>query len=201
MRRLLVRGSALAALLTAGVVVSCNDDAPTQPKPEELDPALVAAGREIFRFDTFGDEKYWTDTLRMHEVISSAVTPTAALSVGLKGDAEALPAAVRGAVAAGHVALGGAAAGLATTNSVGAGVLMLTFNVLRLEKYVSVHRDQWQPQLAYWRRILNIGLPAGGEFFVMFMTMALAMSRRNDVVYYGGGGCRGRSSFSWRASW
>ena len=105
MRRSLVRGSALAALLTAGVVVSCNDDAPTQPKPEDLDPALVSAGKEIFRFDTFGDEKYWTDTLRMHEVISSAVTPTAALSVGLKVDADALPQAVKDAIAAGQVDL------------------------------------------------------------------------------------------------
>jgi len=56
--------------------------------------ALVAQGKQIFRFDTFGDEAQWTDTLRMHEVISAAVDPTTALSVGLKVDAEALPAAV-----------------------------------------------------------------------------------------------------------
>ena len=56
--------------------------------------AVVAQGRQIFRHDTFGDEAQWTDTLRMHEVISAAVDPTTALSVGLKVDAEALPAAV-----------------------------------------------------------------------------------------------------------
>lgn len=56
--------------------------------------ALVAQGKQIFRFDTFGDEAKWTDTLRMHEVISSAVDPVTALSVGLKVDSEALPAAV-----------------------------------------------------------------------------------------------------------
>jgi hypothetical protein len=50
-----------------------------------------ADGKQIFRFDTFGDEKFWTDTLRMHEVIASAVDPTTALSVGLKVDSEALP--------------------------------------------------------------------------------------------------------------
>jgi mono/diheme cytochrome c family protein len=55
---------------------------------------LVAKGKEIFRFDTFGDESQWTDTLRMHEVIRTAVDPVTALSVGLKVDAEALPAAV-----------------------------------------------------------------------------------------------------------
>ena len=56
--------------------------------------ALVAQGRQVFRFDTFGDEAKWTDTLRMHEVIASAVDPTTALSVGLKVDSQALPASV-----------------------------------------------------------------------------------------------------------
>ncbi|MEO8523494.1 MAG: c-type cytochrome [Caldimonas sp.] len=56
--------------------------------------ALVAQGKQIFRFDTFGDEAQWTDTLRMHEVIRASVDPVTALSVGLKVDADALPAAV-----------------------------------------------------------------------------------------------------------
>jgi mono/diheme cytochrome c family protein len=49
-------------------------------------------GKAIFRFDTFGDEQLWTNTLRMHEVIATAVSPVAALGVGLKVDADALPA-------------------------------------------------------------------------------------------------------------
>jgi mono/diheme cytochrome c family protein len=61
---------------------------------EMLDPALVAQGKDVFRFDTFGDETKWTDALRLHEVIGAAVDPTTALSVGLKVDAEALPPAV-----------------------------------------------------------------------------------------------------------
>ena len=48
-------------------------------------------GQEIFRYETFGDEQVWTDVLRMHEVIQSAVDPNTALSVGLKVDADALP--------------------------------------------------------------------------------------------------------------
>jgi mono/diheme cytochrome c family protein len=51
-------------------------------------------GQEIFRFDTFGDEQFWTGTLRMNEVIQSSLSPTMALSVGLKVDAEAVPAGV-----------------------------------------------------------------------------------------------------------
>ena len=50
-------------------------------------------GQAIFRFDTFGDEQLWTDTLRMHEAIST-VSPATALAVGLKVDVEALPPAV-----------------------------------------------------------------------------------------------------------
>ena len=64
------------------------------PDAQADQAALVAQGKQIFRFDTFGDEAHWTDTLRMHEVISDAISPAAALAVGLKVDAEALPASV-----------------------------------------------------------------------------------------------------------
>jgi putative MATE family efflux protein len=69
--------------------------------------------------------------------------------------------------------LGVAGAGLASTISIAAGVAMLTWYFMRLEKYVSFHSEQWQPNLKYWKRILNIGLPAGGEFLLMFVLMAL----------------------------
>jgi mono/diheme cytochrome c family protein len=51
----------------------------------------VAEGQRIFRFDTFGDEQFWTDTLHLHLVVETSVDPTTALKVGLKVDAEALP--------------------------------------------------------------------------------------------------------------
>ena len=53
---------------------------------------LVSRGQQTFRFDTFGDERLWTDTLRLHEVVQAAVDPLTALSVGLKVDATVLPA-------------------------------------------------------------------------------------------------------------
>jgi mono/diheme cytochrome c family protein len=93
------------ALVAIGIAVSCGESTPTQPQPEQLDSTLVSAGKDIFRFDTYGDEKYWTDTLRMHEVIQSGVSPATALSVGLKVDADALPQSVRDAIAAGKVDL------------------------------------------------------------------------------------------------
>ena len=42
-------------------------------------------GKKTFRFDTFGDEQLWTDTLRMQHVIKN-LSPRTALSVGLKVD-------------------------------------------------------------------------------------------------------------------
>jgi len=93
---------AVLMVFTAG----CDDRlGPSHRPPPPLDPALVADGREIFRYDTFGDEAYWTDTLRMHEVIESAVSPELALQVGLKVDSDALPQSVKDAIAAGDVDL------------------------------------------------------------------------------------------------
>lgn len=59
----------------------------------------IADGRQIFRFDTFGDEAFWGDTLRLHQALAgeknggvgSGVSPKTALEVGLKVDADALP--------------------------------------------------------------------------------------------------------------
>jgi hypothetical protein len=76
--RLLGGIGALALAITAAWSVA--QDA---PKP--------ANGKHIFRFDSFGNETFWTDTLRMHEAIAKSVDPTTALSVGLKVDADALP--------------------------------------------------------------------------------------------------------------
>ena len=69
-------------------------------------PALIAHGREIFRFETFGDETFWTDTLRMHEVIRESVSPNTALAVGLKVDVDALPPGVIAGIRSGDVDLG-----------------------------------------------------------------------------------------------
>ena len=79
------RATLLGAALLA-LVLACSDDGPDEPTPNQL-----AQGQETFRFDTYGDETFWTDTLRIHEVISSAVSPATALSVGLKVDADAVP--------------------------------------------------------------------------------------------------------------
>jgi hypothetical protein len=92
-----------ATSVAAFLVLGCGQSAPPTTPP--LDPALVAQGLDIFRFDTFGDESFWTGTLKMNEVIQSAVDPTTALSVGLKVDAEALPPAVVQGIQNGSISL------------------------------------------------------------------------------------------------
>lgn len=87
--RIVRSAAALASAAAALSLAACGSG--DDPGP---DPAVVAQGKQIFRYDTFGDESKWTDTLRMHEVIAAAVDPSTALSVGLKVDAQALPPAV-----------------------------------------------------------------------------------------------------------
>jgi len=73
----------------------------------------IANGRNTFRFDTFGDESFWGDTLKLHQAIAGAanggvgpgVSPKTALAVGLKVDAEAVPADVAAGIKAGTVDL------------------------------------------------------------------------------------------------
>jgi mono/diheme cytochrome c family protein len=89
--------AAALALLAAGCGGSDDDSAPQA--------ALEAQGRQVFRFETFGDEAFWTDTLKMNEVIGQAVDPVTALSVGLKVDAQALPPAVVAGIRDGSVDL------------------------------------------------------------------------------------------------
>jgi hypothetical protein len=102
------RASILTAFGVAALLSACRDEEPTTPRPVDalaeagaaLDPALVARGKWIFRFETFDDETFWTDTLKLHRVIRNAVSPTAALGLGLKVDVAALPRPVKAALRA-----------------------------------------------------------------------------------------------------
>ena len=96
-----VRITAVAAAVAA-IATACGG---SDDNGAAQQAALLAQGRQTFRFETFGDEAKWTDALRMNEPIAAAVDPTTALSVGLKVDAEALPAAVVAGIQNGSVDL------------------------------------------------------------------------------------------------
>ena len=106
------RASILGMLGAAAILTACRDEQTTSPRQVDeidasakLDPALVAEGKRIFRFDTYGDETFWTDTLQLQRVIRRSVSPRAALGLGLKVDVQALPPAVRSALRAGAIDL------------------------------------------------------------------------------------------------
>lgn len=104
--------STLLILVAALTLFSCrkNDSGHFPPGQGDLnlpplDPALVQEGQQIFRYDTFGDESFWTDVLQMNKVIETGVSPKTALAVGLKVDATALPAAVVAGIQDGSISL------------------------------------------------------------------------------------------------
>jgi hypothetical protein len=74
---------------------------------------LVDEGRQIFRFDTFGDESFWGDTLQLHKAIAGSqfggagigISPAAGRGVRLKIDADALPPSLINVVRAGQANL------------------------------------------------------------------------------------------------
>lgn len=105
-------------VLFFGVVIGlaqCSKHKGTDPGPvfENPDPALVAQGKDIFRFDSFGDEDFWSTVLHIDKAIAGSanggfgggVSPKSALAVGLKVDAEALPPDVVAGIRSGAIPL------------------------------------------------------------------------------------------------
>jgi len=104
------------AALTASLLVAASNPAPaegTHGYGGDSGQELIDQGRQTFRFDTFGDQAFWGDTLHLNQAIAGAanggvgpgVSPRTALSVGLKVDSTALPAAVKQGIANGTVDL------------------------------------------------------------------------------------------------
>jgi hypothetical protein len=119
-KRSVVVGLVLPALVAVSTIwLPRPSNAQSQPAVA-MDPAVTAnarqmlnEGRRVFRYETFGDEAYWGETLKLHRAIAGArlggvgpgVSPKTALSVGLKVDVDAVPAPVAEALKAGRVDL------------------------------------------------------------------------------------------------
>jgi hypothetical protein len=90
------------AVLMAIVAPRVESQQPNKDTTADNAVQLVNQGRQIFRFDTFGDQAFWGDTLKLHQAIAGSanggvgtgLTPKMALSLGLKVDTDALPANV-----------------------------------------------------------------------------------------------------------
>src|SRR6185436_3623872 len=90
------------------------------PKNRDFDQVIqsnaqnfIEDGRKTFRFDTFGDEAFWGDSLKLHQAIAGSklggvgpgVSPRTALAVGLKVDSDALPSNLIAAIRNGKIDL------------------------------------------------------------------------------------------------
>ncbi|MDQ3224206.1 MAG: hypothetical protein M3Q75_12170 [Gemmatimonadota bacterium] len=99
-----VRLSLLWVPVCVALAAGCGDDGGTDPTEgtdgpanpgvpvprQDGDPTL---GREVFRFETFNNERFFTDALRLGEGITAAgVTPLQVLELGVNVDIDALPA-------------------------------------------------------------------------------------------------------------
>ena len=98
-----------------GIVIASAAVPPRKASTPDRAPraAMLEEGRKIFRYDTFGSEAFWGDALQLHKAIAgeknggvgAGVSPKTALAVGLKVDADALPAALKAQIKAGKVNL------------------------------------------------------------------------------------------------
>ena len=110
---MLIKLMMLAAALTIGLGylvgrsrAQPSDDQSRDQKEQGFDlqitdnaRQMMEQGKQIFRYDTFGDEAYWSDKLKLHQAIQgtkfggvgAGVSPKTALAVGLKVDMDALP--------------------------------------------------------------------------------------------------------------
>src|SRR5581483_7477233 len=74
---------------------------------------MISEGQRTFRFDTFGDQAFWGDALKLHEAVEGTkfggvgpgLSPRTALALGLKVDATALQGNLVQQIQAGHVNL------------------------------------------------------------------------------------------------
>ncbi len=123
LRRVLLVGIIVVPVVVIGMLIQGSHlavtptDAKKPPTFDELiiDNAkgMVKDGRQIFRFDTFGDQRFWGDQLQLHTAIAGeknggvgpGLSPTEALELGLKVDVEALPHNLRNKLRHGKVDL------------------------------------------------------------------------------------------------
>jgi hypothetical protein len=112
-------------LIAGGIIMQCSSPKKSerQSADESGNPSswnasitenatdMLDKGKAIFRFETFGDEAFWTDKLQLHRAIADekaggigkGLTPKAALAAGLKVDLDVLPKSVKKAIKEGKI--------------------------------------------------------------------------------------------------
>jgi hypothetical protein len=111
----------LALLLLAAISLQCASTRSSEDRsgdPDSYQSSIKAnadhlfeKGKAVFRYETFGDEVFWTDALQLHKAIADrdhgglgdGLTPKAALEAGLKVDLDILPQALRDKIREGKI--------------------------------------------------------------------------------------------------
>ncbi|MBA2260758.1 MAG: hypothetical protein H0W18_17870 [Acidobacteria bacterium] len=95
-------GLAITWVLGLAGYLAAQSNGPRFPaNPNVHQTGNADAGRDVFRFETFGNERFWTDAVRLPAgMIAANFTPVRALQNGLHIDSEAIPAALRDAIVA-----------------------------------------------------------------------------------------------------
>ena len=104
---------AFGSVLLTGTVAGFASRAAPHDATTARAARLIAEGRTVFRYDTFGDQAVWGGVLGLHKAIEGSkfggvgpgVSPKAALALGLKVDATKIPPKVAAAIKAGKVDL------------------------------------------------------------------------------------------------
>jgi hypothetical protein len=120
-RKIVVGSFTFFVLISGAYILQAQTKKASQPKAKSASNQVIQQnaqqmlddGEKAFRFDTFGDEAFWGDTLKLHQAIAGAknggvgpgVSPKTALSVGLKVDSDAIPAPLATKIKAGQVDL------------------------------------------------------------------------------------------------
>lgn len=75
-----------------------------------------------------------------------------------------------------HVPFGVAGAAMSSLIAVAIATVWFTGYFLRKDSYLTFVMADWKPQLALWRKMLGIGLPAGAEFALMAVYLFIVYS-------------------------
>jgi hypothetical protein len=112
----------IVIIISGSRFIQCSNSSSAQPQKTAVEKEdaitanankMLADGKQTFRFETFGDEAYWTDALQLNKAIAgeknggvgAGLSPNAALAAGLKVDMDVIPADVAAAIKAGKVNL------------------------------------------------------------------------------------------------
>jgi mono/diheme cytochrome c family protein len=93
-------GCVNSAMTTSPAMAASDGPVAQGPTLPTRHDGNAAAGRDVFRFETFGNEGFWTDAVRLPQgMVAAGVTPYKALQLGLQIDMDALDAATQHALA------------------------------------------------------------------------------------------------------